>query len=134
MMVVIVDDDPDDVDLYCELLAEIDPSITIKTFFQAPEVFPFLRQLRHLPDLIILDLNMPKMSGLEFLGQVRADPLLERLHVVVITTTCTNENTKAVLALRAACLRKQPGLEGFKTLLVRLLKEARKTVVSDHDE
>jgi CheY-like chemotaxis protein len=123
MQVIIVDDDPEDLDLYNELFVAIDPAINVKSFLQAPEALASLRQLKHLPDLVILDLNMPEMGGLDFLREVRADKTLKWINVVVVTTTCTNGNTEAVLALRAACLRKQTRFEDFKILIKRLLRE-----------
>ena len=39
------------------------------------------------PDIILLDLNMPMMSGLEFLNELRADPVLRSIHVCVMTTS-----------------------------------------------
>jgi CheY-like chemotaxis protein len=125
MLVMIVDDDPDDIALYCELFVAINPDIVVKTFLQAPNALSCLRRQKLLPDLIILDLDMPEMGGLDFLRQVRADKVLKWINVVVVTTTCTNGNTEAVLALRAACLRKQTRFEDFKILITRLLKETR---------
>jgi CheY-like chemotaxis protein len=126
MVVMIVDDDPDDIHLYCDLLEAIDPAINVKTFLQSPEALSYLLETKSLPDLVILDLNMPRIGGLDFLAKIRSEDSLKRLHVVVITTTCTEENTKAVLALRTACLRKQHSFENFKILLKRLLTEMQK--------
>src|SRR5688500_2500409 len=86
MMVVIVDDDPDDLDVYCDLFVAIDPEIAVKTFLLAREALAYLRQLQRVPDLLILDLNMPQMGGLEFLGYIRKDTDLMGINVVVITT------------------------------------------------
>jgi CheY-like chemotaxis protein len=121
MMVMIVDDDPDDLDLYRDLLSDIDESIEIKTFHYAADALSSLRLQSH-PDLIILDLNMPKMSGLDFLRHVRADLSLKDLQVAVITTGCTSDDTQAVLDLKSPCLRKQSRFSDFKALLTRLLK------------
>jgi CheY-like chemotaxis protein len=122
MMVMIVDDDPDDLELYRDLLSEIDSSITTRTFVNSVDALSELQLHLH-PDLVILDLNMPKMSGLEFLRHVRSDLTLKDIRMAVITTSCSNEDVQAVRALKSPCLRKQSGFNDFKSLLVRLLDE-----------
>jgi CheY-like chemotaxis protein len=122
MTVVIVDDDPDDLELYRDMFAEIDATITVKTFLHSIDGLSYLRLLPH-PDLVILDLNMPIMSGLDFLRHVRADVAMRDLHVAVITTACGNDEIKAVQALNANCLRKQSGFNDFVVILDRLLRQ-----------
>ncbi len=52
------------------------------------EALEYLRQPNHLPPcVILLDLNMPRMNGIEFLKVVKADPVLKRIPVVVLTTS-----------------------------------------------
>ncbi|WP_298502307.1 response regulator [uncultured Maribacter sp.] len=51
------------------------------------EAINFLRSDEVLPDIILLDLNMPKMSGIEFLGILKEDPVLKYLPTIVLTTS-----------------------------------------------
>ena len=51
------------------------------------EALNFLKSNSDLPDIILLDLNMPKMNGLEFLHAIRQDTLLKRTPVIVLTTS-----------------------------------------------
>ncbi|WP_291871347.1 response regulator [Maribacter sp.] len=51
------------------------------------EALAFLRSDEVLPDIILLDLNMPKMSGIEFLGILKEDPILKYLPTIVLTTS-----------------------------------------------
>jgi CheY-like chemotaxis protein len=122
MKVVIVDDDPDDLELYRDMFAAIDATISVKPFLHSVDGLSYLRLQPH-PDLVILDLNMPVMSGLDFLHHVRADAALKDLHVAVITTACSNDEIQAVRALKANCLRKQSGFNDFVAILNRLLSE-----------
>jgi CheY-like chemotaxis protein len=123
MTVVIVDDDPDDLELYRDMFADIDATITVKTFLHGIDGLSYLRLQPH-PDLVILDLNMPTMSGLDFLSCVRADVALRDLYVAVITTSCSNGEIQEVRALNAPCLRKQSGFDDFVALLKQLFNEA----------
>lgn len=56
----------------------------------------------HLPSLILLDLRMPKMSGIEFLRELRADPLLKKLIVVVLTTSDDEKDVCSAYDLNVA--------------------------------
>lgn len=66
------------------------------------------------PDLIILDLNLPKMGGCEVLAQVKSDPLLRYIPVVVVTTSAAEEDILRSYHLHANCYITKPvDLEGF---------------------
>ena len=51
------------------------------------EGLKFLNQSRELPGMILLDLNMPKMNGLEFLKSIKADSRFQQIPVIVLTTS-----------------------------------------------
>jgi two-component system, chemotaxis family, chemotaxis protein CheY len=59
-------------------------------------------------DLIFLDINMPNMNGLEFLGQVKADPALAQIAVVIVSTEGKEEDTIRGLRAGAAAYVKKP--------------------------
>ncbi|HVS01893.1 MAG TPA: response regulator [Thermoanaerobaculia bacterium] len=69
--------------------------------------------LQHLADhpdteLILLDLNMPRMSGLEFLSRVKADPVFSRIPVVIVSTEGREEDTERGLRAGAAAYISKP--------------------------
>jgi len=71
------------------------------------EALEFLRSPRdpaspNLPSLILLDLRMPKMSGIEFLREIRADPLLKKLIVIVLTTSDDEKDVLSAYDLNVA--------------------------------
>jgi CheY-like chemotaxis protein len=73
------------------------------------------------PDLVLLDLNMPKMSGYSVLEQIRADPLLSRIPVVILTTSRAEEDVIRGYDLRAnAYVIKPVGLSGFVNVLAAI--------------
>ncbi len=60
----------------------------IVSSYDGEEALDYLSSNKHqLPKLILLDLNMPKMNGLEFLDSVKSDSILKRIPVVIITTS-----------------------------------------------
>jgi two-component system chemotaxis response regulator CheY len=69
-----------------------------------------LQQLADHPDasLILLDLNMPRMSGLEFLAKVREDPVFQKIPVVIVSTEGKEEDTERGLAAGAVAYVTKP--------------------------
>ncbi len=66
------------------------------------------------PDLVILDLNMPRKDGREVLAEMRADPELRSIPVAVLTTSTSEEDVATSYALGANCFLPKPvSLEGF---------------------
>jgi CheY-like chemotaxis protein len=80
--ILIVDDEP----LIIEVLSEhFKTSYDIETAVNGTEALAAV--LRQRPDLMLLDINMPRMNGIELLREIRRDPVLAELKVVVLTTS-----------------------------------------------
>ena len=60
------------------------------------------------PDLILLDLNLPRKSGREVLAEIKADDTLKRIPVVVLTSSQSDEDVLSVYALNANCYVPKP--------------------------
>lgn len=60
------------------------------------------------PDLIFLDLNLPKMDGREVLAEIKSDPLLEHIPVVVLTSSDADADVLKAYKLKASCYVKKP--------------------------
>lgn len=92
---LMADDDPDDRMLAQEALTESRLANRLDTVRDGEELLAYLRnegpfadQVRYpLPGLILLDLNMPRMDGREALREIKKDPRLRRIPVVVLTTS-----------------------------------------------
>jgi CheY-like chemotaxis protein len=94
--ILIAEDDPDDQLLAREALDESRIANTVYFVDDGQELMDFLRQAgvycdAPRPDLILLDLNMPRKDGREALAEIKADPLLRSIPVVILTTTKANE-------------------------------------------
>ena len=89
--VLLVEDDPGDVVLIQEAFEHNKVSNSLHVAGDGVEAMEFLRgEIR--PDLILLDLNLPRMDGREVLAEVKSDPALRSIPVVVLTTSKAEED------------------------------------------
>jgi len=99
--VLLVDDDADDQELFAEALATVDKDADI---YQAQDGLDALEVLRHkhppVPDVIFLDLNMPRKNGIEFLTEVKKREEYNDIPVIVYSTSPNfKEQTKELGAV-----------------------------------
>jgi two-component system, chemotaxis family, response regulator Rcp1 len=74
-----------------------------------------------LPDLILLDLNLPKMDGLEVLAQIKNDSELKAIPTVILSISDSDMEIQEAYRRKANCyLRKTMDLEAFETLVERI--------------
>lgn len=111
--ILLVDDDPGDVLLTKKALQQVKFYNEVHTAPNGIEAMRFLRQEdEHVdaprPDLILLDLNMPRMDGRELLRSIKADIHLKRIPVVVLTTSDSDEDILRSYDLQASCYITKP--------------------------
>ncbi len=95
IVILLVDDDPGDQELTRRALRNQGSTVELRVVSDGEEALEYLRRQGRYPgpdsaprpDLILLDLNMPKMNGSEVLSSLRQDPDLSRIPVVVLTTS-----------------------------------------------
>jgi CheY-like chemotaxis protein len=90
--VLLVDDDPGDVLMIQEALKSIEAPRQVYVANDGEEAIAFLRQTGRYtkaprPDVVLLDLNMPRMDGRQVLAEIKADALLRSIPIVVLTTS-----------------------------------------------
>jgi len=91
-VVVMADDDDDDCMLARDAFKESGAGGDFLCVEDGIELFDYLSRTGLLPALILLDLNMPKKDGREALAEIKADPALRRIPVVVMTTSKAEED------------------------------------------
>ena len=79
--ILYVDDDADDHDLFSQIVYSIDPDIKLIHANDSCQIDDYLKE--PLPDIIILDMNMPRMDGLECLKRIRADNTFKKIPIVM---------------------------------------------------
>lgn len=99
IIVFYTDDDPEDLEIFCDIIEELRANVTVYTMTKAQEL---LHKLQHPPpvaQILFLDINMPGINGFEVLEQLRADKQFATLPVVVFSTSddpVTIERTRAL--------------------------------------
>ena len=121
--VLLVEDSPGDVRLTREAFRDANVSIRLHVASDGVEAMAFLRrQDEHIhaprPDLILLDLNLPRMDGREVLAQVKEDPSLKTIPTVILTTSEAEADIMKSYELQAnAYLSKPVQLYEFESLV-----------------
>ncbi|MCE3239778.1 MAG: Two-component system response regulator [Deltaproteobacteria bacterium] len=119
IQVLLVEDNPGDVRLTKEALKEGKLLNQLTVVGDGVEALSFLRKQgiyadAPQPELILLDLNLPKKDGREVLAEIKADPNLRRIPVVVLTTSSSEEDILKIYDLHANCYITKPvDLEQF---------------------
>jgi chemotaxis family two-component system response regulator Rcp1 len=111
--ILMVEDDPADVRLTREALKNKKVHTTMDTVEDGMEAMAYLRKEgpyanMSRPDLILLDLNMPRMDGREVLVEIQKDPKLRRIPVMVLTTSEGEEDILTAYDMNANCYITKP--------------------------
>jgi two-component system, chemotaxis family, response regulator Rcp1 len=126
MQVLLVEDSPGDVRLTQEAFREANIAIRLHIVVDGVEAMEFLRQEgRYVqsprPDLILLDLNLPKLDGREVLEIIKADETLKSIPTVILTTSEAEADIAKSYLLQANCyLTKPVQLEAFESLVMSI--------------
>lgn len=124
--ILVVDDDPGDVLMIEEALEDSDVDKVIDVVNDGQEAMEFLRREgRHTearrPDVILLDLNMPRMDGRQVLGEVKQDEDLRTIPIVVLTTSNADTDIVGSYTLQAnAYVTKPIDLDDFNDVVRRI--------------
>ncbi len=137
--ILLVEDSPGDVRLMQEALREGKVANRVHVVSDGEQAMAFLRREPPYadaprPDLVLLDLNLPKKDGREVLAEMKADPDLHRIPVVVLTTSQAEEDILRAYDLHANCYMTKPvdlmqflelvkSIELYWLMMVRLPQE-----------
>lgn len=117
--ILLVEDNPADATLTMELLAEAKVLNRLHVVQDGEAALAYLRGTGAYadavrPDVILLDLNLPRMSGLQVLAEIKSDPALKSLPVIVLTTSdVDNDIAEAYFNQAAAFVTKPVDLDRF---------------------
>ena len=121
--ILLVEDNPGDVRLTRELLKESKIGNNLTVVDNGEDALAYLRRGPKYPnatspDLILLDLNLPKKNGHEVLESVKNDPVLRRIPVVILTSSKAEEDIVKTYDLHANCYIAKPvGLDQFAAMV-----------------
>jgi CheY-like chemotaxis protein len=132
--ILLVEDNPGDAELTREALAESKLLIRLHVARDGVEALAYLRrepgyESAPRPDVILLDLNLPRKDGRAVLKEIKEDPALRRIPVVVLTSSRAEQDIARAYDLNANCYVTKPvDLEQFLTI-VRSIEQFWLTVV-----
>lgn len=135
-IILLVEDNEGDIELTLEAFSEAKLKNIIYSVRDGVEAMAFLRQQNEYkdmprPDLILLDLNMPRKDGREVLQEVKQDPQLSKIPIIILTTSDNEVDILRSYELHANCYIKKPvnfdnffdvikKIEGFWLSVVKL--------------
>jgi CheY-like chemotaxis protein len=101
MNVLYADDDEDDREEFCLALQQINPEIKITLSKDGQEALEILTSQKQLPNYIFLDVNMPRMNGIECMAKLKSDNRLKRIPIIIYSTTSDRNEVKKLITLGA---------------------------------
>ncbi len=134
VIILLVEDNPGDVRLVREALTEADWSVTLNVVGDGVEAIDYLRKQGRFteaerPDLVLLDLNLPKLGGREVLDDIKNDPDLKRIPVVVLSTSKAQQDVLLTYEGHANCYITKPADFDQFAKIIRTIEEFWLTVV-----
>lgn len=113
MNILLIEDNPGDVRLAKEAFKEGNLEVQLDVVMDGMEALQYLRQTAPFeastrPDLILLDLNLPKKDGREVLGEIKEDPSLKSIPVVILTTSNAEQDILHSYNLHVNCYINKP--------------------------
>lgn len=131
---LLVEDNPGDVRLTREALKAGEVAVTLSVARDGVEAMDFLYKRGNFhsapdPDLILLDLNLPRKNGREVLSEIKSDPDLKRIPVLVMTTSRADQDINRAYSLNANCYITKPmDLDEFMRIVKSIEEFWLKTV------
>ena len=123
--ILLVDDSEDDILMAKTVFGHLGFPHNLETVTDARQALDYLQctgkyadRKRTLPDLLLLDINMPMMDGFALLRAIKADPLLKRIPVIMLTSSSSQEDvTRSFENGAASYITKPDSMEGYKNVM-----------------
>lgn len=130
--ILVVEDDPDDQYLIKEALIPFQGNFDLQFFEDGQELLDHLKKsAQKLPNLIILDLNLPYLSGQEVLTELKSNPRTKDVPVVVFTTSSSKEDEDFCEQMGVSDFATKPGT--FPDFQIAVQMIIRKWVFEEND-
>lgn len=106
--ILLVEDNKGDVVLITEALEEANRNLTIQTLSDGEQAINYLGESSGLPDIILLDINLPRVNGHEVLRFIKSSEKLRKIPVVMLTTSSAEADVTKSYNLHANCFITKP--------------------------
>lgn len=132
--VLMADDDPDDCLLTRNAFKRSEALGELVCLENGDELIAAMRAAEERPVLVLLDLNMPKKGGLEILREIKSDPRLSNIPVVILTTSSESSDVEQSYQLGANSFITKPStLQGYQDMVRSLDRYWFETVTLPHE-
>jgi len=123
MNIFYADDDEDDREIFFDALQQINPAIKLTLSKDGHEALEILSTQEEPPDYIFLDINMPRMNGIECMAKLKSDSRLKSVPVIIHSTTMVDSEVKRLIKLGAEdFIPKVSSIEKLIELINKVLK------------
>jgi len=95
--ILIIDDDTDDHFFLKKAISKVIPHAIVKSLYDGEDALEYLENSTELPNLIFLDLNMTRISGNKTMKLIRKNPALNKIPVVILTTSSSESEKQELL-------------------------------------
>jgi CheY-like chemotaxis protein len=127
LSILLIEDDPDDVELMQEALKSADTQYSIHVIAEGDGVLRYLEVCKKFPNVIILDLNIPRLHGREVLSAIKTSDKFKTIPVAILTTASAQREREQCLAAGADLFLTKPStVSGFRETVHSILDIARR--------
>lgn len=127
--ILLVEDDQDDVELMQDALRDKGVKFQMNVIKQGDKVLPFLKSCKTFPNIILLDLNLPKMHGREVLSRIKLSDDYRHIPIAILTTSSSLTEKEFCLSAGANDFLTKPStVEGFN----KTIELIKKIALQDH--
>lgn len=120
--ILVVDDDHDDQYLIRRAINEVIPQAIVESLYDGSEALAYLEKCTSLPNLILLDLNMARISGQDTIRIIRQNESLKKVPVAILTTSRNESEKEELLKLGADAFFTKPHTSRELLDIIRQLK------------
>ena len=114
--ILLIEDDADDIELLRDALHINDVDFTLDVVMEGDKAIPFLEKNSPLPDVIVMDFNLPKLHGREVLSQIRSSKNFSAIPLMVLTTSASQDDIRYAFSMGANKFITKPNtMQGFNT-------------------
>lgn len=125
LRILLVEDDQDDVELMQDALQDNGIQFEMDIVRQGDKVIPYLKACKNFPNVILLDLNLPKMHGREVLSRIKLSEDFKHIPVAILTTSSSEAEKEFCLSAGATHFLTKPStVEGFNKTIEAIKKIA----------
>lgn len=121
--ITLADDDTDDILFFTDAFDSLKINTKVSVFKDGVELMDYLNKPEAImPDVLFLDLNMPKKSGMDCLIEIKANPKMLGIAIAIYSTSASEEDIEKTFVLGANIYIKKPGdFQKLKTVLKKVV-------------